>query len=107
MYVDGKLKQSFDGNYVQTLSVGAANCDVTFLNCRLSKGYFAPGDADRNGTVDVTDALLVLQHSVGKIVLEPALCLSCDVNVSGTLTVTDALFILQRSVNKIDKFDNE
>ncbi len=107
MYVDGKLKQSFDGNYVQTLSVGAANCDVTFSNCRLSKGYFAPGDADRNGTVDVTDALLVLQHSVGKIVLEPALCFSCDVNVSGTLTVTDALLILQRSVNKIDKFDNE
>ncbi len=45
-------KQSFDGNYVQTLSVGAANCDVTFSNCRLSMGYFAPGDADRNGTVD-------------------------------------------------------
>ena len=55
----------------------------------------------------MTDALLVLQHSVGKFVLEPALCLSCDVNVSGTLTVTDALLILQRSVNKIDKFDNE
>lgn len=104
----GKLKQSFDGNYVQTLSVGAANCDVTFSNCRLSKGYFClPATADRNGTVDVTDALLVLQYSVGKIVLEPALCLSCDVNVSGTLTVTDALLILQRSVNKIDKFDNE
>lgn len=107
MYVNHEKKHSFDGNYVQTLSVGASNCDVTFSNCKLSRGSFKPGDADRNGKIGIDDAMLTLQSAVGKIRFEPALELSCDVDVSGKVTVVDALLILQRSIDKISKFDNE
>ena len=51
--------------------------------------------------------MLTLQSAVEKIKFEPALELSCDVDISGKVTVGDALLILQRSIDKISKFDNE
>lgn len=107
MYINGRKKHSFKGNYVQTLSVTVANCDVTFTDCRLDKGYFKPGDANRNGVVDIGDALLTLQHTVKALKFSPALQLSCDVNNSGDVSALDALIILRRSVGLLDKFDNE
>ncbi len=55
-----------------------------------------PGDADDNGVVDILDALLTLQHSVGwelEINLENA-----NVNGDTAVDIMDALTILQYSV---------
>lgn len=66
-----------------------------------------PGDADGDGEITVTDALLTLQGSVGKITLSPEAQGRADVDGDGKITVTDALLILQRAVKKIEKFPAE
>ena len=61
-----------------------------------------------NGSVEVSDALLTLQHAVGKIVLEGNALTAAKVSDDGNaVSVTDALLILQKSVGKIDKFPIE
>ena len=66
-----------------------------------------PGDTDGDGEITVTDALLALQGSVGKITLSPEAQGRADVDGDGKITVTDALLILQRAVKKIEKFPAE
>ena len=65
------------------------------------------GDTDGSGDISVTDALLALQGSVGKIGLTDDQAAAADVDGDGKITVTDALLILQKSVGKIDKFPVE
>lgn len=66
------------------------------------------GDVNMNGSVEVSDALLTLQHAVGKIVLEGNALTAAKVSDDGNaVSVTDALLILQKSVGKIDKFPIE
>lgn len=51
------------------------------------------GDADDNGTVEIYDALLVLQYSAGwSVSVEAA---NADMDASGTVDINDALLILQ------------
>ena len=59
------------------------------------------GDVDGDGKITVTDALMVLQHSVGKITLDETVLKNADVDGEEGITVTDALAILQASVDKI------
>lgn len=55
-----------------------------------------PGDANSDGKVDIMDALLVLQHSVGwSVTIDTD---AADVNDSGAADIMDALLILQHSV---------
>jgi len=55
-----------------------------------------PGDADDNGFVDILDALLTLQYSVGWNV---GINLSnANVDGNGSVDIMDALLILQYSV---------
>ena len=65
------------------------------------------GDADGDGTVSVTDALLTLQAAVFKISFDEAQTLSADVNADGEISVNDALLIIQYAVNKIALFPCE
>ena len=60
-----------------------------------------PGDVDGDNDVTVTDALMVLQHSVGKITLADSVLKNADVDGEAGITVADALAILQASVNKV------
>ena len=60
-----------------------------------------PGDVNGDGEVTVADALMVLQHSVGKITLDETVLKNADVDGEEGIAVTDALAILQASVNKI------
>ena len=62
------------------------------------------GDCDGNGLTDATDALLVLQSSVDKIVLTEEQKSLCDVDGNGIVDATDALYILQYSVGKREDF---
>lgn len=54
------------------------------------------GDIDGNGTVNSSDALLILQYSVGQ--KEPAIKTIADVNGDGAINSADALIALQISV---------
>ncbi len=71
------------------------------------------GDVDYSSSVDVTDALLVLQSSVGKVEFNQYetdranVDGSADEEGNATLTVSDALLVLQRSVSKIKAFPAE
>lgn len=62
------------------------------------------GDANGDKEVTATDALLVLQHSVGKYSLSSSVAPLCDVNGDSNINATDALLILQFSVGKIVRF---
>ena len=53
-----------------------------------------PGDADGNGVVDVTDALMVLRYAMGIIGTLPRMD-NADMDGSGTVNVTDAVVILR------------
>ena len=65
------------------------------------------GDMDGSSKIDATDALQVLQASVGKISITDAQKSSVDVDGNGKVDATDALLILQFSVGKITKFPVE
>lgn len=58
-------------------------------------------------TVSVTDALMALQASIGKLSLADDLIIAADVDGDQKITVTDALFILQKSVGKLELFPVE
>ncbi len=62
------------------------------------------GDANLDGQVNSTDALLALQHSVKKVTLTGQKLTNADVNKDNKVNTTDALKILQYSVGKINKF---
>ena len=57
-----------------------------------------PGDADENGTVNYTDALLTLRCAIGLETLSPAAAVACDVDGDGSLSYNAALVILRRSI---------
>ena len=64
-------------------------------------------DMSEDNKVTATDALLALQASVGKIVLDEKQTKAADVDGASGVTATDALLILQYSVGKITKFPIE
>ena len=58
-------------------------------------------------SVDASDALLALQHSVELIALEDEPLYVADVNQDDRVDAADALLILQKSVQLIDHFPAE
>ncbi len=64
-------------------------------------------DMSEDNKVTATDALLALQASVGKVVLDEKQTKAADVDGVSGVTATDALLILQYSVGKITKFPVE
>lgn len=74
-----------------------------------SFSYYAPyvlGDVDADGQFTATDALFVLQMSVGVGTWNDTQRLSANVDGDSTITATDSLFILQRAVGLRDSFTN-
>ena len=80
-----------------TVTVGAENVtqDVTL---------YLWGDADGNGTINTSDARIVLQSAVGKVTLTEEQSLCTDVDGSGAIDSTDARYILQYAVKRISSF---
>jgi hypothetical protein len=60
------------------------------------------GDANADGEFLATDALLVLNGSVGLVYCDPCIC---NTSGGGTVTATDALRVLQTSVGTTVPFD--
>lgn len=65
------------------------------------------GDINESGTIDASDALLALQHSVQLITLEGNAFVAANVDGNDSVNASDALLILQRSVKLIDSFPVE
>ena len=65
---------------------------------------FVAGDVNSSRTIDASDALLALQHSVKLITLEQLGFCSADTNFNGTVDAMDALLILQYSVGLVQHF---
>ena len=65
------------------------------------------GSVKCDGTIDVSDAILLLRHIVGLTGLEPLQQVAGDVNGDGRVDVADAILILRRIVGLIDRFPVE
>lgn len=65
---------------------------------------FRYGDLDKSGTVNSSDALIALNHAVGKTVLTGDDFKAADVNGDKSVNSTDALDILSFSIGLIKKF---
>lgn len=62
------------------------------------------GDINVDDSINASDALMALQHSVHLIQLDEILSTVADVDQTGTIDASDALYILQYSVHLIDSF---
>ncbi len=108
---DGILTAVGEGTATITVSTvtGSADTSITktcIVTVREGSAY-AYGDVDRNGVIDVTDALLVLRNYVGLSELDEEQKVLADVNGENGLNVEDALLILRHYVNLIDVFPVE
>ncbi len=65
------------------------------------------GDADRNGSVDANDALLVLKIAARLVESIPETESIADVDGNKTVDANDALLILQKAAKLIDRFPIE
>lgn len=54
---------------------------------------FVCGDADGDGTVDITDAMLVFYHVAKKDMLSEEILSHCDTNGDNTVDISDAMNI--------------
>ena len=60
-----------------------------------------PGDANGSGELDATDALLIIRHVMGLIVLPEEVIANCDVDGSGSVDVNDALIVMRIAMGLI------
>lgn len=60
-----------------------------------------PGDANLDGIVDVTDALIAMRAALGIIQLNEQQQAACDINGDGNIDITDVLLILRMAMNII------
>ncbi len=76
---------------------------VTALSDEITYRFWAviPGDVDLNGTVEATDALQILRHTVGKETLQDAALAAADFTQSGQVGAVQALQILRHTVGKV------
>jgi hypothetical protein len=96
-----------DGNYRLYLVGAGKEFDVSKPLVTFS--YYQPytlGDVNADGSIDTSDALLVLQHAAEKITLKDNRLLAADVAAEqGTIDTSDALKILMYAAEKIDSFN--
>ena len=79
------------------------NGKVGYVNLRYAEclsALTARGDADGNGLVNVSDALVILQYSVGTLSVNDIDIAGADADLNGIINVVDAIVTLQLSVGK-------
>ena len=92
-----------DGCTEDTCNVQTGNCDHVFdcVTTTTTTTTMPPvsicGDANSNGVIQASDALIALRTAVGS---SQCVLARCDVNNSGSVTAADALAILRRAVGQ-------
>ena len=89
----GYVFSGWDGNYQNVTE----NTTVTAVYVDDGSGC-QMGDVDMDGSITVTDALIILRHAMG-INLTEGVELYGDVNESGGIDVTDALIVLRMAMH--------
>ncbi|MCR5611500.1 MAG: dockerin type I repeat-containing protein [Clostridiales bacterium] len=79
------------------------NADTAYIRNICVKKSGLLGDADGNGSIEATDALLVLRMAMG-IIQTPSDTSNIDVDHNGSIEATDALLILRRAMGIISSF---
>lgn len=81
------------------------------MNSKLGRSFYAVwkkistlGDVNKDGSINSSDGLLALEHSVGRTVLSGENFTAADVNMDNKVNSSDTLLILQYSVGKIKQF---
>lgn len=62
------------------------------------------GDANGDGNVNASDALVILKHAAKLATLEGDLAIAADVDSNGNIDSSDALKVLKKAANLIDSF---
>lgn len=95
--------------FLSVIDIGAAGTIETEVvnESNVAAPAYIYGDADNNGSVDSSDALLVLKASVGISSLEGKGFVKGDVNCDSNISSDDALLILKKSVGIISEFPVE
>ncbi len=62
------------------------------------------GDVNQNGTIDVNDVVLIMQHVLGTTTLTDKQIEAADVNCDGKVNINDAILVMQYSLELIDTF---
>ena len=102
--------QTLRGDYGQTAGESIADAMQTLSAARDEHDRikelmeFPYGDIDGNGSIDASDALEALQHSVRLRTLTGDSFQHADVDGNGQVDASDALYILQHSVKLITDF---
>jgi len=86
---------TLDTTTTTSTSTTSSSTTITSSTTTTTTLFDSCGDADEDGDLDPTDALLALRAAVG---LGQCPATSCDVNANGQLTAIDALIILKSSV---------
>lgn len=86
-----------------TLKTQALGKTIT-VTCTVTGKSENIGDVNNDGKINSSDALSVLEHSVGKKTLADDAITRADTNKDNAVNSSDALLILQYSVGKINKF---
>lgn len=69
-----------------------------------SESEITLGDINSDGKINSTDALFILQYSVGQITLDNKKSTRADVTKDGKINSSDALMILQYAVGEVSRF---
>ena len=114
-YENGHLffATSSSGTYYITYSAssgfGTSNSESSAAQIRLfvktevgENPSFLLGDVNQNGTVDASDAILVMRYTLQMIDLTDLQLLAGDVNGNGTVDASDAILIMRKVLGLID-----
>ena len=76
------------------------NADVSCVteDMTVTALFALPGDLDMSGTVDISDAILILRHAMGAGELTEMQLVLADIDNSGDVSAADALTVLRRAM---------
>ena len=76
------------------------NADVSCVteDMTVTALFALPGDLDMSGTVDISDAILILRHAMGAGELTEMQLVLADIDDGGDVSAADALTVLRRAM---------
>jgi len=99
--VEGTLTFTVYASVLRTGTIIITNATDGTVEAAIVKAKYVLGDIDENGYINVSDALLILQHVVGITTLTDAQKLPANTDGNEFVNVSDALLILQLVVGII------